>query len=179
MLVGIMGKMGTGKTLSMSILASYLARATKAPLYANYGLEGAETIESLNELDKLEGGILCLDELWLSMDSRMWKDNVRVSHWVNQTRKKRVIVFYTTQHIRQMEMRVRNATDILIVCEKKGQEHHLTFLDYQYRAIGKRFVIGDARRFYSLYDTFEVLKPLSWEFKKKYSGTYGHFNSRD
>lgn len=174
MLVGIMGKMGSGKTLSMSIIAEYLSKATKAPLYANYGLQGAEPLGSLNEVDQITGGILCLDELWLSMDSRAWKDNIRVSHWVNQTRKKKVVVFYTTQHIRQMELRVRNATDILIVCEKKPEGHWLTFIDYQYRAIGKRFLIESPSRFYPLYDTFEVLKPLSWEYKKKYTGTYGH-----
>lgn len=168
-----MGKMGSGKTLSMSVLASYLARATKAPLHANYSLQGAQPLESLNEINQTTGGILCLDELWLSMDSRMWKDNVRVSHWVNQTRKKKVIVFYTTQHIRQMELRVRNATDILIVAEKKPEGHWLTFIDYQYRQIGKRFLIEDPWRFYRLYDTFEVLKPLSWEYKKK--SPYGSF----
>lgn len=170
-----MGKMGSGKTLSMSILAEYLSKATGAPLHANYGLQGAALIESLNEVNDITGGILCLDELWLSMDSRAWKDNIRVSHWVNQTRKKKVIVFYTTQHIRQMELRVRNATDILIVAERKPEGHWLTFIDYQYRQIGKRFLIQDPVRFYPLYDTYEVLKPLSWEYKKKRQG-YSSFN---
>lgn len=185
MLVGIMGKMGTGKTLSMSVLASYLSRATGAPLWANYSLKGAKPLTSLDQINDTTCGIECIDEAWLSMDSRMWEDNVRISHWVNQTRKKKVIVFYTTQHIRQMEMRMRNATDILIVCEKKGRAIWLTFIDYQYKQIGKKFCINKPERFYGhldeeskvltgLYDTYEVLKPLKWtntrERKPEYNG---------
>jgi len=183
MLVGIMGKMGTGKTLTMSVLASYLARATKTPLWANYSLKGASPLESLDQINETTSGIECIDEAWLSMDARMWEDNVRISHWVNQTRKKKVVVFYTTQHIRQMEMRMRNATDILIVCEKKQGAIWLTFIDCQYKSIGKKFCIDRPERFYGkinedgtlsgLYDTYEVLKPLSW--KKNSSKT---FNSR-
>lgn len=169
MLVGIMGKMGSGKTLSMSIIASYLSRVTEAPLYANYTLKGAEPVESMNDVMKVNGAIFCFDEMWLTMDARMWKDNVRLTHWVNQTRKKKMIVFYTTQHIRQIELRARNATDILIVAEKKKEGHWLTFIDYQYKEIGKRFLIDSPDRFYSLYNTFEVLKPLEWAAKKSYT----------
>lgn len=172
MLVGVMGKMGAGKTLSMSIIASYLSRATGAPLAANYGLKGAKPIESLNDVRDLDSSILCFDEIWLSADARAWKDNVQLTQWVNQTRKKKMVVFYTTQHIRQVEMRIRNGTDILIVCEKKPEGHWLTFIDWQYKSIGKRFLIQNASRFYPIYDTYEVLKPLNWEKGKKKKG-YG------
>jgi hypothetical protein len=69
-----------------------------------------------------------------------------------------------------MELRVRNATDVLIVCEKKNGAIWLTFIDYQYKQIGKRFRIDKPERFYPLYDTYEVLKPLTWEYKKEWSG---------
>lgn len=163
-----MGKMGSGKTLSASILSSYLSKATGSPLWANYGLKNAGELKSLNQINDTTSGIEVIDEAWLSMDSRGWENNVRISHWVNQTRKKKVIVFYTTQHIRQMELRVRNATDILIFCEKKPEGIWLTFIDWQYRSIGKRFLITEPSRFYSLYDTYEVLKPLEWTRKKSY-----------
>jgi len=169
MLIGIMGKMGAGKTLSASILASYLSRATGAPLSANYDLIGATPIESLDDVQEKESGILVFDEVWLSADARAWKDNVKLSHWINQTRKKKMIVFYTTQHIRQVEMRMRNGTDVLIYCEKTPEGHWLTFIDWQYRTIGRRYLIPHdvAKRFYPLYNTYEVLKPLSWGKTKK------------
>jgi len=165
MLIGVMGKMGAGKTLSMSVLATYMAREGNAPLHANYGLKNSEPIESLNDVVNLDRAIFCFDEIWLSADARAWKDNVRLSQWVNQTRKKKMIVMYTTQHIRQVEMRIRNATDVLVYCEKTPEGHWLTFMDWSYKTIGRRYLIPHdvAKRFYSLYDTYEVLKPLQWD----------------
>jgi len=170
-----MGKMGSGKTLTMSILAGYLARQTGAPLHSNYalkypreagGLTGALKIESWGDIWEMENGIFCFDEMWLTMDARMWKDNVQHSQWINQTRKKKMIVFYTTQHIRQIEMRARNATDVLIYCEKSAAGHWLQFIDWQYRELGRRYLLERPSRFYDLYDTFEVLKALKPAKKK-------------
>lgn len=178
MLVGIMGKMGSGKTLSMSILAEYLATRTNSKIYANYDLKmpiHATPVESLNDITKKENSIFCFDEMWLSMDARQWKDNVRLTQWVNQTRKKKMIVFYTTQHIKQIEMRARNATDILIYCEKKPEGIWLTFIDWAYGSIGKRFLLTDTKRFFCLYNTYEVLKPLQWERK---TNNYKPFNKQ-
>lgn len=162
MLVGIMGKMGAGKTLSQTILGVYLHTVTKAPLYANYTLNGVDftPIKSLKDLWQINGGIVLLDELWLSMDARMWKDNVAVTRFINQTRKKKITLFYTTQHIRQIELRTRNATDVLVYCEKRPEGHWLWFIDYQYQDIGRKFLLNDPRMFYSLYDTFETLQPM-------------------
>lgn len=155
--------MGAGKTLSQTILGVYLHKATGAPLYANYTLNGVPytKISSLKELWNVNGGIVLLDELWLSMDARMWKDNVAVTRFINQTRKKKITLFYTTQHIRQIELRTRNGTDILIYCEKKPEGHWLWFIDYQYQEIGRKFLLSDARAFYALYDTYETLTPMN------------------
>lgn len=168
MLIGIMGKMGSGKTLSMTILAQYIKKLTESPLWANYTLKNSEKINTLSEIWKIENGIICLDEIWLTMDARLWNDNVMMTRWINQTRKKKLIVMYTTQHIRQVEMRVRNATDFLIYCQKmKGGRTKLTFIDYQYNTIGKSFIIEDPRIFYNLYDTYEVLQPIINDMRKE------------
>jgi len=168
MLIGIMGKMGSGKTLTMTILANYLSQVNKVPLWANYGLINSKRIKTLKDLWSVDGGIVALDEIWLTMDSRMWKDNVAMTRWVNQTRKKKLIVMYTTQHIRQVELRVRNGTDILIYCERKKGIFELTFIDYQYRKIGNRLLISQPNKFYTWYDTFEVLEPLVMQEKKDF-----------
>ena len=165
MLVGIMGKMGTGKTLTQTILSNYLHIKTKVPIYANYTLKKVPYthITSLKELWNINNGIVCLDEIWLSMDSRMWKDNVQVTRFINQTRKKKITLFFTTQHIKQVEMRVRNATDILIYCEHKPEGHWLYFIDYQYGEIGRKYLLTNRERFFDLYDTFEVLSPMKMD----------------
>ena len=162
MLVGIMGKMGTGKTLTQTILSNYLHFKTKVPIFANYTLKKVPYtyINKLSDLWKVNNGIICLDEIWLTMDSRLWKDNVALTRFINQTRKKKITLFYTTQHIKQVELRVRNATDVLIYCEKKENGHWLWFIDYQYGQIGKKFFLDNPQKFYDFYDTFEVLEPM-------------------
>lgn len=174
-----MGKMGAGKTLSMSLFAEYMHKMTGSPLYSNYRLQGASKIESLNTMTEVEGGIFCFDEMWLTLDSRLWSDNVKLTRWVNQTRKKKMIILYTTQHIRQIEMRARNATDVLVYCEKRADGHWLQFIDWQYRQMGRRYLINHstARRFYGIYDTYEVLEPLT--FKKEYTNHSKGYNRQD
>jgi ABC-type Na+ transport system ATPase subunit NatA len=162
MLLGIMGKMGAGKTLTMSILAEYVHQKTGLPLYANYGLEGSIKITDLQALWKVESAIFCFDEMWLTMDSRLWANNVELTRWINQTRKKKLLVIYTTQHISQIEMRVRKGTDVLIYCEKRPGGHWLQFIDYQYQQLGRRYLLEHPERFYGIYDTYEVLEPLKF-----------------
>jgi len=175
MLAGIMGKMGGGKTRFMTILGIYLHTMTKAPIYCNYSLFGVEhnRVNSLKDLWQINNGIVLLDELWLSMDARLWKDNVSVTRFINQTRKKKITLFYTTQHIKQIELRTRNATDVLIYCEDGNKA---TFIDYQYMYIGRKYIFDNPSFFNKFYDTFETLQsmdmgtplgqPKPWEQKK-------------
>lgn len=166
MLIGIQGKMGAGKTLIMSALASALAKQMKLPLYSNYNLQGAELVDSIDKIWSMDKAIFCFDELWITLDSRTYKDNIDLTRWINQTRKKQLLVFYTTQHIRQVELRVRNATDFLVMVDKKQLQvfgemsHVLTFIDWQYQTIGRRFIVDKPSRFYHLYDTFEVVDQI-------------------
>jgi len=160
MLLGIMGQMGNGKTLSMSMFGTYFAKMAKVPLYANYGLKDSIYVNGIDDIWKIDNAVLCLDELWLTMDARNWKDNVSLTRWINQTRKKRLLVLYTTQHINQIEMRVRKATDVLFYVQKVGQDHRITYVDYQYDRLGKTYILSNPQQFYKLYDTFEVLNPL-------------------
>jgi len=162
MLIGIMGKMGTGKTLTQSILGFYLAQAMKVPLNANYGLKNATLIKNKADIWDMKSGIFCFDEIWLTLDSRLWKDNTFLTRWINQTRKKNLLVFYTTQHIRQVELRVRNATDILIFCERLPVGMRLNFIDWQYRQLGRRYLLKkeNLAQYFHLYNTYEVLEPI-------------------
>jgi energy-coupling factor transporter ATP-binding protein EcfA2 len=161
MLVGIMGKMGSGKTLAQSILASVLHEKTGLPLFANYTLHGATIVEDMGKIWQMDSAIFCFDEIWLSADSRLWQDNVLLTQWINQTRKKKLLVFYTTQHISQVEMRIRKGTDYLIYTQRKGREFLWNFIDYQYGQLGRRLLLNDASRFFDLYNTFEVVRPIS------------------
>jgi len=162
MLIGITGKMGSGKTLSMTILATFLSRKLKVPLFSNYEMKNSIPLASLNDLWKAERAIMAADELHISMDSRGWKDNIKLSHFITQTRKKNLIFLYTTQNIGQVDLRVRQNTDIVIYCEKKPSGHWLQFIDWGYKTIGRKYLIKkeEAKKFYNLYDTLKVVSAL-------------------
>jgi len=162
MLVGLQGRMGHGKTLVMVILMEYLHYALKTPLAANFGLLNASRIEKMSDIWAFNHGVLGMDEIWLTADARQSRDNVFFSRLVNQSRKKKMILFYTTQHIRQVDVRVRNATDFLIFCEKTATGHWIQIIDWQYRQMLRKYFISFelARQFYPAYDTYEVLQPL-------------------
>lgn len=161
MIIGLMGKMGAGKTLTQSILTRYYAQKTNSPYWSNYSLDGSKRIKSLKDIWKIENGIIAWDEIWLTIDARMYKDNVGITRWINQLRKKSLMLLYTTQHIRQVELRLRNATDVLICCDKmKNKDIKLTFIDWQYRRMGRRMIMKNPKKYYSLYNTYEVLEPV-------------------
>lgn len=158
-----MGKMGAGKTLSMSMVANYIHLKTGIPIYANYKLKNSKPFTSLKDLWGLDTAIVCFDEIWLSLDSRMWSDNVVMTRWINQTRKKRLLVMYTTQHINQVEMRVRKGTDVLVYAQKRPEGRWLNFIDYQYNELGRRYLLNPQaeKKLYGLYDTYEVVQPIA------------------
>jgi len=175
--------MGAGKTLSQSVFAEYMHAKTGVPIYANYKLKNALPFNKMSDLWAIDNAIVCIDEIWISMDARLWKDNVTLTRFINQSRKKRLIIIYTTQHIRQVEMRVRNATDFLVLCEKKAGGHWLHFCDWQNRTILRSYFLDKPDRFWYIYDTFELVTPIimdsnpgeARDFKKGYKGSGGSF----
>lgn len=172
MLIAIFGKMGSGKTLIMSYYGQKYFKK-KVPIYSNYNLLNSIEVNNKKDLLNIENGVICLDELWVSADSRLWKDNVFLTHWIMQTRKKNLIVFYTTQHFGQIDKRIRNATDKLIFCEhmKKKKIFRYTILSGTTNNIIRSFKMTEknAERFYNVYNSFQVIKPLLGVENRNYS----------
>lgn len=166
MLIGIFGTMGSGKTLIMSILSNWLSLQTGCELYANYELKDSRPVKSLKDLWSIERGVVTLDEFWVSMDSRQSEYNVNLSRWVNQTRKKNLLVLYTTQAMSQVDKRVRNANHLLIFCEHFSKSRpsyfRYTFITGDTGRILKSFKITDssASNFFYFYDTFALVFPF-------------------
>jgi len=154
MLIGVFGKMGSGKTLIMSILG-YLFQPFDIPVYSNYDLERSLPVRDIDSLLKINNGIICLDEFWITMDARSWKDNIFLTRWINQTRKKNLLVFYTIQSFRQIDIRVRHGTDLLIFCEKLSNVPYFryTFIDGDSSRILKSFKLdySKSKEFYNIY----------------------------
>ena len=156
--------MGQGKTLSMSILAKFLAKSSNLRLFSNYGLEGSHKIKSFNELIDVKNGLVCLDEAQMLMDSRMFKYNIKFTHWLLQTRKKDLIVAGTTQSFDQVDLGARNVCDIIVQCRKKRDIITLQFINWQDKKALRKYKIRNFQRFYGIYDTKEIVYPITPEY---------------
>jgi len=130
-------------------------------------------VTSKNELFNLKSGIVCLDEFWLTMDSRKFAQNIEMSEWALQARKKRLLVFYTTQTMNQVDNRVRQITDWWIHCDKRREGIWLNFVLYQYGTLGARYLLNKPENYHSVYDTEEVLSALAFEEKVSFKGVRG------
>lgn len=157
MLCCAQGRQGGGKTRFMTILGLFLHNYTKMPLYSNYTLYGINyfPVNSLKEIWQINSGILLLDELWLSADSRRSSHNVDFSSLIAQLRKKNIIAIYTSQQISKLDLRVRDATDFLFHCEDGNK---ITFVDYQYQTILRKYELGEIDYFNQFYDTYQPMQ---------------------
>ena len=172
MICGFIGDVGSGKTASMINEAYYLHVTTGkkviSNLHLNFDHEYITLEDFLTMVDNKEGlqdCILLLDELHIWMDSRtsMSKRNRAVSYFGLQTRKVSVDLFYTTQYINQVDLRIRNLTNVLIECytsKSKVNNENYTLNVIHVRRTNKTSTlkhIFKTSNVYNLYDTNEII----------------------
>ena len=114
MICGFIGKMGSGKSLSMTKeLYKYYKNGHK--IVSNYGLSfpheqmNFETLyEKAENQEALDNVVIALDEVHIVLDSRSGMSSVSkmITFWLNQTRKMGVKLFYTTQYLHQVDKRL-------------------------------------------------------------------------
>ena len=180
MICGFIGKMGSGKTLSMTReLYKYYLNGHK--IVSNYGLSFPhekmnfeELYDSAEQQEEMNNIVIALDEVHIVLDSRSGMSGVSkvITFWLNQTRKMGVKLFYTTQYLHQVDKRLRSGTDIFVFTngmkiEKNGVEYfivsnQITDTD---KTKNEMFV---GNEFFKLYDTNEVVNFVKKdEIKKK------------
>lgn len=169
MIAGFIGKMGSGKTLSMvRETLKYYAEGNK--IYSNFHLNipyeklDFDTLFKMAEAQTpLNDVVILLDEVHILLDSRssMKKENKVVSFWLNQTRKMGVKLYYTTQHLHQIDKRLRSGTDFFIFCEgikylKKAKEYFICINNVTDgdNTRTERFI---GNKFFKYYDTNEII----------------------
>jgi len=177
MIIGIEGGLGSGKTL---LMVRYLKKdADKGnDVRANFKLIDInyKPLDVMEILELNAGGFnlnnlsIAIDEITVFADCRssMKKMNKLLSYFILQTRKRNVTLYYTTQDINMVDLRLANHTDIRIVAEKipknKGgyYENYRKYTIYDLRDLRnfryKKFYL-DIRPFYKYYDTNEVILP--------------------
>lgn len=112
------GRRGCGKTLSMTWWSSFFS-SLDWDVFSNYNVKNVQKIteEFILNLDKdsdLRDCVLLVDEMQIFFDSRLWKEATKFSHFLQQIRKRNIVILGTTQYIDTIEKRIRQHVDFLI-----------------------------------------------------------------
>lgn len=168
MIIGMIGRMGSGKTLSL-IRYAYMYYKMGFKIYSNLKLKFDYThiglqdlINFVNNNTYLDKSIVIIDEAHVFLDSRNSQKNRILTYFIVLTRKLGCNMLYTTQRYHQIDKRLRDNTDIVIMCSTKsfnGEKytHNLiTFLgEFGLQTKNDYF---KSSQYYNLYDTRELVK---------------------
>lgn len=181
MVVCFMGTLGSGKTLHMTYQSYWSARMLNIPVYGNYEADfpgfqrpvgtyaaplalpapdvGYNRLNGLRHLTSVENGLLAIDEMQSILDSRSFAKNVDITQWLMLIRKMGLGLFYTTQHIDFVDIRLRQITDFVFVHSKAYHFGIKSSIIDVYRMYGNsatfvtKFVLPHEVWMYNLYNT--------------------------
>jgi hypothetical protein len=170
MIIGMIGRMGTGKTLS-AVRYAYHFYKSGYTIYSNIHLKfphryvGLQDLINLcNNQTYLEKSVMLIDEVGFYVDSRnsQSKKNRLISLWIVMTRKLGVHVLYTSQKFHAIDRRLRDNTDVVIQCESKdykGNKYTKNLLMKQTEfGISLKSDVFKSSLYYDKYDTRELVK---------------------
>lgn len=163
MVIAYMGTLGAGKSLHMSYQAYWANRLLGIPVYGNYEalFPGFQRLRGLRHLCTVENGLLAIDEMQAILDSRSFAKNVDITQWLMLIRKMGLGLFYTTQHIDFVDVRLRQITDFVFVQQKTYHFGRKSTLIDVYRMSGNnasfvtKMVLQHEKWMYSLYNTYD------------------------
>jgi len=161
-----MGFRGAGKSLYAVSLACALSKRFNLPILANIRVNypGAERMESIEQFADATKRVCLFDEAHRNLDSRMWADNKGLTDVLLYNRKRVKHVIYTTPHVRNIDVRIRDIVPMLIVVIRPPGTDKIvaSWFDVEKSGgidqLGKPFktdVVNDRRVFYRLYNTWE------------------------
>jgi len=166
-ILGFIGGMGSGKSLSM-VRQAYSYYLQGYTVYSNMKLNFPYVELTLDLLLQYSNddipfydSVLLIDEIHIFMDSRRSGSirNVLISYFITQTRKQKVKLMYTTQYLIQVDKRLRQNTSALTKCRqiKVGNGLMVTYniIVTEEQTFKDYFV---SNKYYGLYDTEEIIK---------------------
>jgi energy-coupling factor transporter ATP-binding protein EcfA2 len=166
--VCILGRRGSGKTLTMTMLAD-LYHSNKVMIFSNYDLKIPYQPITFKELasfpDYLHDCVLFIDETHIGADSyNFWEKQVKdITKFVTQIRKRQITMYYSTQVWKMVAKRLRDQTDYIWQCSKVEWDDNL----FRVEMFDKWLVppdnyldtkIFDGRPYYDLYDTKQIIQ---------------------
>lgn len=170
------GPSGTGKSTLM-IGRAYQAYLRGVPVWSNIPLYFPyNKLVYASQLEKIENAYIAADELWITLDARNASsaENKAMTHLMQQIRKNNVILEYTLQWFKQIDVRVRQNTNYMIMPEYVNRHSARYPLGYIVYDLAKRDRIGDfvvmksgqkvdPRPLWELFNTKSKVKPLIYD----------------
>lgn len=121
--IAIVGRRGHGKSALLSEVG-VIDKEQGKKVISNYELSLADEILTFEEIielpDVLENCTLLLDEFQVGAGARsaLKKSNQTINKFITQLRKRNIILYFTTQNFKFMDIDVRSQTDYIITTEK-------------------------------------------------------------
>lgn len=171
MLCMILGGLGSGKTLLLTIFAYFNKKQTIANFDLKFEHKSVTTL-SLRELalNHYSDSCICLDESYIYMDSRnsLKKVNKMLSYILFQSRKKKNEIFITAQLKSSIDIRFRTLCDYIVYCEHKEFDflYHIYEVKSQ-KSVTLKLSMRKASIFFQFYDTLQTVS-LTDEIDSEY-----------
>lgn len=174
MIVSYQGRRGCGKTLSMvKDMVQY--QIDGLTIYRNFKCSIGKPISNtaimnLSKSSRIKDCVLAIDEIQIFFDSRrsMKTKNMRFSNFIQQIRKRNIILLATTQYIGTVDMRFRQHVDIVAspnfkknfdCCEITYTDMtSLEDLNINDNKLDSVKLVFDAKPIYKLFDTEQMIR---------------------
>lgn len=166
------GRRGAGKTLSM-VREACIFYMNGWRVISNFKLPFGEYMkdEDILNIDKnseIYRCVLVVDEIQLYLDSRsgMSKTSKKFSNFIQQIRKRGIILLCTTQYLNTVDKRLKQHLDYL-ASPKYYEKYHAVVLEYEdmtsvedtfFEDPDVRRIVFDAKPIYPLYNTDELIR---------------------
>jgi hypothetical protein len=173
MIVLYRGSRGKGKTLTM-VKDAYKYHLAGFKVLGNLNLTFGSYISSsdvvnLNHRSDLRDCVLVIDEIELFFDSRNFskQENKTFSHFLQQVRKRNIIILCTAQYTGLVDLRIRQQLDVVVYPKFDPITHFCSCLYFNLTEMEDNFssdlhfspsyICYDATKIFALYDTYEIL----------------------
>lgn len=161
MLVFIVGKLGSGKTLLSSIFAYY----SKKEIYSNFTLQNMnKPIHkfNLNLLfsEELQNASIFIDEAYTILESRrsLSNDNIIMSNMYFQSRKRDIDFYLGVQLAKSIDVRFRDLADLVIACKKSENKNRFEYTISDFSSYKRLFIdFKNAEKFFDKFNTKELV----------------------
>jgi hypothetical protein len=166
-LLGILGNLGSGKTLTLAYFAWRNLYYKHMRIFSNFDLKMPHVrIRNAGDILAMKDGFAAMDELWTWADARVSSShkNKFLTMVLAKSRKRGINIAYTSQLMRQIDVRIRGVTDFLVFPRMimNNQVCHVDIFSNPPTRPIKVFRFN-APIIWSLYDTSEEVEDLEFD----------------